>query len=44
MKVLQGQVELRDGLTIATRVGALPMIIISILSLGTAFACSRKDP
>ena len=44
MKVLQGQVELRDGLTIATRVGPLPMIIISILSLGTAFACSRKDP
>ncbi len=44
MKVLQGQVELRDGLTIATRVGPLPMIIISILSLGTSFACSRKDP
>jgi len=25
-------------------VGPFPMIIISILSLGTAFARSRKDP
>ena len=43
MKVLQGQVELRDGLTIATRVGPFPMIIISILSLGIAFIYSRKE-
>ena len=43
MKVLQGQVELRDGLTIATRVGPLPMIIISILSLSAAFVYSRKE-
>ena len=43
MKVLEGQVELRDGLTIATRVGPLPMITISIISLGAVFVYSRKE-
>ena len=41
--VLQDTVELRSGKTIATRVGRWPMLLISLLALGAAWAASRRE-
>lgn len=41
--VLQETVELRSGKTIATRVGRWPMLVISLLALGAAWAASRRE-
>jgi apolipoprotein N-acyltransferase len=42
--VLYDTVELRGGLTIATRVGAWPMVILSVLCLVAAHFVARRSP
>jgi apolipoprotein N-acyltransferase len=42
-KVLYDTVELRDGLTIATRVGAWPMLVIALLCLVGAQLLARRS-
>jgi len=42
-KVIQGTIELRDGLTWAVRFGRWPAVLAALLALAAAHGLARED-